>query len=130
MRSIVDCVMIFKGRGLKMGVFVGGGGGGVDLDLDFKNFWDGSTALRLGSIILTRARFIRGARARNYYVTQIQIQLAIAKYPASSTLQVCKSLSPRLVYNFLVFQLYASVFCILYQCARVTVSMQRNCVAW
>ena len=44
-RSIVDCVMIFKGRGLKMGVFVGGGGGGggggVDLDLDFKNFWDG-----------------------------------------------------------------------------------------
>ena len=27
-RSIVDCVMIFKGRGLKMGVFVGGGGGG------------------------------------------------------------------------------------------------------
>ena len=41
MRSIVDCVMIFKGRGLKMGVFVGGGGGGVDLDLDFKNFWDG-----------------------------------------------------------------------------------------
>ena len=32
-----------------------------------------STALRLGSIILTRARFIRGARARNYYVTQIQI---------------------------------------------------------
>ena len=45
MRSIVDYVMIFKGRGLKMGVFVGGGGGGggggVDLDLDFKNFWDG-----------------------------------------------------------------------------------------
>ena len=42
-RSIVDYVMIFKGRGLKMGVFVGGGGGGggVDLDLDFKNFWDG-----------------------------------------------------------------------------------------
>ena len=28
MRSIVDYVMIFKGRGLKMGVFVGGGGGG------------------------------------------------------------------------------------------------------
>ena len=27
-RSIVDYVMIFKGRGLKMGVFVGGGGGG------------------------------------------------------------------------------------------------------
>ena len=43
MRSIVDYVMIFKGRGLKMGVFVGGGGGGggVDLDLDYKNFWDG-----------------------------------------------------------------------------------------
>ena len=39
-RSIVDCVMIFKGRGLIMGVFVGGGGG-VDLDLDFKNFGDG-----------------------------------------------------------------------------------------
>ena len=40
-RSIVDYVMIIKGRGLTMGVFVGGGGGGVDLDLDFKNFWDG-----------------------------------------------------------------------------------------
>ena len=31
MRSIVDYVMIFKGRGLKMGVFVGGGGGGGGL---------------------------------------------------------------------------------------------------
>ena len=28
--------MILKGRGLKMGMFVGGGE-----DLDFKNFWDG-----------------------------------------------------------------------------------------
>ena len=36
----LNYVMIFKGRGLTMGVFVGGGGG-VDLDLDFKNFWDG-----------------------------------------------------------------------------------------
>ena len=42
-RGAVNCRLRndFKGRGLKMGVFVGGGGGGVDLDLDFKNFWDG-----------------------------------------------------------------------------------------
>ena len=43
-RSIVDYVMIFKGRGLNGRVRRrrgGGGGGGVDLDLDFKNFWDG-----------------------------------------------------------------------------------------
>ena len=32
-QSIVDCIMIFKGHGLKMGVFVGGKG--VDLDFDF-----------------------------------------------------------------------------------------------
>ena len=42
-RGAVNCRLRndFKGRGLQMGVFVGGGGGGVDLDLDFKNFWDG-----------------------------------------------------------------------------------------
>ena len=38
MRSIVDYVMIFKGRGLKMGVFVGGGGGGLTWTLILRIF--------------------------------------------------------------------------------------------
>ena len=39
-RGAINCRLRndFKGRGLKMGVFIGGE---VDLDLDFQNFWDG-----------------------------------------------------------------------------------------